>query len=258
MPLLKQFLLSDEQRNQVRDCLHIEEMTLEPDAFDGFVAFLECAIREYHHAPRKNTKGSVREELRALNDLASRKNPPVDEIRRHAAELSTEALQHIERHAELILPLMFKGQYYDGSLRNWAEHVASDAALIEAVVSLIPDGAKPVPGRNRGKDKRSRDKMSPTILGVTLGAGEEANKKGRPRDDEQLALVRHLADCCERYTGQFPDVQRTDRSGFGSLVHAVFQWCGLSYDAAMYSLRQYADELQAVYGVNPVDSGEEA
>ena len=49
-----------------------------------------------------------------------------------------------------------------------------------------------------------------------------------------------------RATNKAPTAGRSDKSGFGDLVHSVFQWVGLQEGTATYALRQYwADVTQA-------------
>jgi hypothetical protein len=80
------------------------------------------------------------------------------------------------------------------------------------------------------------------IMGEVRGAGARDHKGGAPTNDAGLQLVTHLAlDWC-RATGEEPSRGRSDRSGFGDLVHSVFQWLDLSEDsteAAAYALRRF-------------------
>lgn len=80
------------------------------------------------------------------------------------------------------------------------------------------------------------------IVGEQVDADGQLRRDGRPRDDEQISLVRHIFYAWERATGEFPSVKRSDQ-GIGRLAHDVFEWCGLDYEQAEYSLRQYGDEV---------------
>jgi len=225
----KRFGLLSEHRDEARRCLHEGGHKVSNEKFGEFLVALENAINEYHHAERGSTRSMVRAELKSLLALTRWRKPHLDKIREACLGLSREAFFVLERHAARIIPSMFPENHFDGSLRDWIEHIAPDGVLIEAIRALIEVRAVPT-------------RTEPLIIGEQLDENGRLRREGRPREDEQLSLVRHIFHAWETVTGEFPDVKRSDR-GIGRLVHDVFDWCGLRYEQATYSLRQYCEEV---------------
>ena len=96
--------------------------------------------------------------------------------------------------------------------------------------------------RSRGGGKRSAARLEPRILGRVSGSREGGPAGGRPRHVAQGELIRNLALDWIRATGCEPSPGRSDQSGFGDLVHSVFQW--LDESAPDQALRRYWTEVQ--------------
>jgi hypothetical protein len=130
-----------------------------------------------------------------------------------------------------------------GGIRAWAA-IASDEALVRAIQTLPPvTGVVAAQGRSRGGGKRSRSRVEPSIYRVARGADNRIAGSGRRTYlDFKFLLIGRLAIAWERATGDFPSAGRSDETGFGDLVHSVFQWLGMDGQAE-YALRQYWKEF---------------
>lgn len=58
----------------------------------------------------------------------------------------------------------------------------------------------------------------------------------------------HLAMDWLRASGETPKPGRSDGTGFGDLVHSVFQWLSLPKGSAPYVLRQYWAAVRKLKG----------
>jgi hypothetical protein len=155
------------------------------------------------------------------------------------------AIQELNYRAEIILPRLFAGESAADGFLAWAK-TAEDSKLVTALGALSADGANTVTGRSRGDGKRDGQRLAPRVLGLVRGAQERKPKGGRPREDTRQALVVFLRCDWTLSTGEEPAPGRSDASGFGDLVHSVFQWLEISEDtteAATYALRRYWDEV---------------
>jgi hypothetical protein len=102
-----------------------------------------------------------------------------------------------------------------------------------------------VRGRSRGRDKRSSDHWEPVIMGrfhgepVDTHASQRApstshvDEGGRPLKEAEYDLVMRLAIDWLHATAKRPQPCRSDETGFGDLVHSVFQWMGLRNKSAI-------------------------
>ena len=109
--------------------------------------------------------------------------------------------------------------------------------LVEALRVLSADGGRIVPGRSRGGGKRSKSRLEPRISRQVRGTGTMAPTGGRPKNADQDTLVMHLAIDWYQATGERPEQGRSDATGFGELVHSVFDWLGEL--GATQALRRY-------------------
>jgi hypothetical protein len=122
-------------------------------------------------------------------------------------------------------------------LHEWA-CTADREKLIRVAQAISGEGARVVPGRSRGPGKRSAPRVEPMIRGEVRGDGAARDHGGRPRNDALQDLILQLAGEWLYATGELPKAGRSDKTGFGDLVHKVFQWCG-EPEAATHALRQY-------------------
>src|ERR1041384_6479909 len=131
-------------------------------------------------------------------------------------------------------PRLYGGCFAPGSVMNllspernyarfleWAER-AEGQSLVTALRVMTATGAKMVQGRSRGAGKRSSLRQEPQILGVIRGTGAASNHGGRPRNEGHQSLVMRLALAWFTATNESPKPGRSDKSGFGDLVHSVF------------------------------------
>ena len=174
--------------------------------------------------------------LRELWFLAHEEDPPVAVLRGRVARLPPKALSYIVSRAVHLIPRLFPGQSVDPDFVTWAAN-ATGPDLVKALCTLTANGGRIVPGRSRGGGKRSKSKLEPVIGGQVRGIAETAPSGRRPPHEDQDTLVMLLAiDWCQA-TGQRPAEGRSDATGFGELVHSVFDW--LDEAGATQALRRY-------------------
>jgi hypothetical protein len=94
--------------------------------------------------------------------------------------------------------------------------------------------------------------LEPVIMGEVRGAGTTRHRGGRPTNERHQTLVMHLALHWLTETGKPPTRGRSDSTGFGDLVHSVFQWLELP-DSAANRLRQYWDTVKAFKAREPLE-----
>jgi hypothetical protein len=173
-------------------------------------------------------------------------------VREEVQKLPREAIEYMARRARRVIPLLFPGTYSDAyrfdpperfaaQFLEWVE-AADDGKFIKAVRVLSSEGGRVVCGRSRGGGKRSPIRLEPVIMGIARGAGTHGLRDGAPTQDALHELVMHLALDWLHATDKAPKSGRSDSSGFGDLVHSVFQWLDVSEDSsetAAYALRRY-------------------
>lgn len=230
------FRLDVEQRNWAINCLR--KSGIEASAERELCQLIEGSVTQFL-AARAHSIGTDREAHDALRELwllAHEIDPPVGQLRALVSKLPEKALSYINSRAVHLIPRLFPGQSAGRSFQAWARD-AEGPDLVEAIRILSATGGQIVMGRSRGGGKRSRRKLEPMIAGQVRGTGDTAPKGGRPGHAEQDALVRNLAIDWYRATGQRPEAGRSDHTGFGDLVHSIFDWVG--EPGAVQALRRY-------------------
>ena len=252
------YRLDGEQRDRVRRCLAKEDIALRPDGFTRFVRDIEMSIDHFQRsAAGEGTHREAHDALRALRERCYLKNPPTRVLRDEVQKLPREAIEYMGRRARVLIPRFFSGTYgekcgFDPPERFVAQFLewvrtANDDKLVEALQRLSGEGGRGVPGRSRGGGKRSPSKLEPVIMGVARGAGSPGLRDGAPIKAAQHELVMSLAHHWLRTTGKAPKPRRSDSTGFGDLVHSVFQWLDASEDlgqSAAHALRRYWDTVK--------------
>jgi hypothetical protein len=215
------------------------------------------------------TYREVHDAIRELWRLASDADPPVGQIRAMIKASSDQVLRPFNDLARQEIPKYYAiGQIgrapanerggislaevealRAGGFRAWAV-IASGPALIWVIQTLLPAiGVIEVEGRSRGMGKRSPSRVEPIIMGTARGADKQmpSSKQmhiGGRRSilDFEFSLIGALVQAWERATGILPSAGRSDETGFGDLVHSVFQWLGMDGQAE-YALRRYWQEF---------------
>jgi hypothetical protein len=269
MPGTTGFRLDDEQRKQVYDCLKKAGTPL-IISLDKFIGRLESSIDHFRTAMGK---GTLREAHNALTDIArlSRESDPSPALLRvRLSSLPPKALEHVGRRARVVVPRLFPGDVIDGDpfepperfaarFLAWAAAAPPDK-LVMALRTLSTDGSggRWVKGKSRGHGKRSARRFEWRIFGVVRGAPEAKPEGGRPSGDARQELVMHLALDWRHATGQTPKPGRSGATGFGDLVHSVFQWLLNEEDdgteAATYALRKYWDNVRKLKRRPPLNN----
>jgi hypothetical protein len=243
--------LDEEQRDRLRRCLHRAVPRIPEAEFERFVlrvrramsAFLTDKQRMYVMTDRE-----VHDTIRDLWNLATDPDPSIGRIRARIREFPEQVMRRLDYRVQEVIPKLYDhgispsrvigkrtampradaAALRKGGFRMWAAR-ADDRVLIKAIMVPAPvTGAVIVPGRSRGKGKRSGPRIEPFIDGIARGKVDQMRRGGRPSDvDFKISLIGSLAHAWERTTGTFPSPGRSDRSPFGELVHCVFQWQGI-------------------------------
>jgi len=247
VPDIGGFRLDDEQRKWVHGCLKKADIPFgERFDLDGFVSRIEGTIDQFRRAVPRRIFREEHDALREIWLLTHKTDPNPARMRRLLSRLGRRARLALDCRAEIVIPRLFPGESVKGGFLAWAKQ-AENAKLVTALEALSADGGEIVKGRSRGEDKRSRPRLEPRVLGFVRGSAQRQPKGGRPSEDARQQLVMFLACDWQLATGQTPAVGRSDKSGFGDLVHSVFQWLEISDDpteAATYALRRYRDEVK--------------
>jgi predicted DNA-binding transcriptional regulator AlpA len=104
---------------------------------------------------------------------------------------------------------------------------------------MTAEGGRIVRGRSREGGKRSGRRLEPVIMSEVRGAGTARHRGGRPTSEQHQLLVMHLAVDWLGATSEPPERGHSDGTGFGDLVHSVFQWLRQPDGSAIYALRRY-------------------
>jgi hypothetical protein len=245
------FKLNDEHKSIVRDCLEKAEIKSVSSTFDELVNRIEESIKEFRSVKPTATDRETRDALRSVYLLAKDNDPSPGQLLARLQSLPQRVREYLDDRAASLIPKLFPGEVADKGFLKWAKSAKDDKflprteKLLRAFVSVSSEGAQIVEGRSRGDGKRSRDRLEPAIMGEVKGAKHHRSKGGRPRNDSHLRLIASLAGDWLHATGEMPTSGRSDETGFGNLVHCVFQWLGLvtkEHNAATYALRQYWTE----------------
>jgi hypothetical protein len=247
--VLAEYRLDDEQRAQMRDCLRRESTRLSSAEFGRFVADVGESVASFRATPPEGPFRAAHDALRALWLMAHEDDPPIGQLRARLTDLPPAAREDVGRRAPIVLkrrgidigsqPFGLPAQAFE-RLDAWAR-TADAGKLIAALRVLTAQGAQIVTGQSRGSGKRSRPRIEPQTMGTVRGS---ISAKGGGRPDAADAanrreLVMHLAIDWARATGAPPKSGRSDQTGFGGLVHAVFGWLNLPDGTASHALRSY-------------------
>jgi hypothetical protein len=252
------YRLDDERRDRIRDCLAKAQISLPNDRFEPLVRDIEASIDHFINAPLEGTFREAHNALRVLRKRCHLEKPPVRVLREELRKLPQPAIKYMGRRARVVIPRLFPGEIIGGSIFDPPDRLAArflawaisavDQKLVKALRILTAEGGRIVPGRSRGAGKRSRPRFEPSIMGEVRGAGTCDHKGGAPTGAALHDLVMHLALDWLRATEEPPKPGRSDRTGFGDLVHSVVQWCDLpgdSHEAAVYALRRYWNAMKS-------------
>lgn len=284
------FRLDDEQRARVKDCLKKAAVSLPHDRLERFVGSIEASIARFRATPPEASFRDAHDALRALWALAHEDDPAIGQLKGRLARLPAAARESIGWRAPIVLQQLLgvdlgspvgelQKQVFDRFLawtkmpeavqrpeppppppKALTERIVTLAGteltepvspppLVMALRVLTSSGARPVKGRSRGGGKRSGPRWEPIIMGEVRGAGTARHHSGRPTSDR--TLVMHLALDWLTETGQPPKPGRSDNTGFGDLVHSVFQWLELP-DSATNALRGYWDIVKKRKALEPI------
>lgn len=232
------YRLDDEQRARVGDCLTKEGQSLSQDRLKQLISGIEASIVHFRKAPPEGGPRDAHDALQQVWKLSHDDDQSPGRVRVRIQALPKEAIEYVDRRAPIVIPRLFPGEAPVGGFREWAA-TADPAKLIRATQVLSAQGARRVEGRSRGGGKRSGSRLEPEIMGEVRGAGAVRRRGGRPRNAAHRDLVMHLGIDWLNATGNAPKPGRSDRTGFGDLIHSVFQWLNLPKGSAAHALRQY-------------------
>lgn len=228
------FQLDDEHRSRLRDCFRKDGIQLSPEDANNFARSIELSIISFLKQKGDST-ATHREAFDALRDvwlLSQQDDAPVGQLRARLYGVPRTAVDYLVMRARQVIPTPFDS---DVAFLAWAKD-ADDNSLVDTIRLLGADGAKRV-SRSRGGGTRSSDRVEPLIFGKARGAGDGTHRGGRRSHHARDALVAHLAIDWDLATDSEPSPGRSDRSGFGDLVHSLFQW--LDEPSPDQALRRY-------------------
>jgi hypothetical protein len=240
MPSDAEFSLDDEQRSIVRDCLKKAGVSTTGAKFENLVDKIEASVRLFRSMTPEPSFRQIHDALRALWLLAHDNDASPALIRARLSKLPAAALRYMDDRARHIIPNFFPGHSIEDGFLAWAK-AAKPQQLIEAVAVISAHGARVVFGRSRGGGKRSGRRLEPLILGEVRGGTDHRRQGGRPPARRRDQLVMHLALDWYTATEAMPKAGRSDRTGFGDLVHAVFDWN--DEPGAAQALRRYWSQV---------------
>jgi hypothetical protein len=168
---------------------------------------------------------------------------PVAQLRARIKTLPRRAIDFIDGRAPTVSRRLFRRKPPITRFQEWATD-ADPKKLIRMTQVLSAQGGRWVMGRSRGSGKRSYPRWEPQIIGEVRGAGPGDHRGGAPSDNGLIDLIGFLAMDWQLATGSRPKPGRSDKTGFGDLVHSVFQWLRLPEGAATYALRRYWSDLK--------------
>jgi hypothetical protein len=185
------FLLDDEHRNRIGDCVRKDDIQLNYQGIVDFAHNIETSIVTFLKA-KANTRGSYRQARDALRDLWRLSHEADDDIsvrllRARLLRLPKLALDYLDMRARLTSPELFDS--VDFAFLAWAEKADAEK-LVEMIHILSADGARLV---SRSRGKRSRASLEPVIWG----------QAPRCRTHDQLQAP--------RARGDLPQARRPDR-----------------------------------------------
>jgi hypothetical protein len=282
--------LDNEQRARVTVCLRKEALSLPPDRLEQFISGIEASIAHFRATPPEASFRDAHDALRALRTLAHEDDPPIGQLKARLARLPPEARASIGRRAPTVMrrlgfdlgsPAGELPEHAFNRFLRWtttpeavqlpepppplpkalAEKLAALAGaepvslppLVTTLRVLSSHGARPVEGRSRGGGKRSAPRLEPMIMGEVRGAGTARHRGGRPTNERDQTLVMHLALDWLTATCKSPKRRRSDKTGFGDLVHSVFQWLSSPEGTATYALRKYWAAAKAFEAREPLE-----
>lgn len=235
-----------------------ERIPLPKDRFAWLIGDIERSIDQFQrNAEGKGTFREAHDALRALWQRCDLEEPPIKVLREEIQKLPRTAIEQLGRRARVVILQLFDGESIEDDVSDspdrladrFLEWVASadDEKFVIALRNLSSEGERRVLGRSRGGGKRSRPRVEPVIMGVARGAGAHDLRGGAPTEDAVHDLVMLLAFDWLRATDKAPNSGRSDRTGFGDLVHSVIQWLNVSGDSsevAAYALHRYWDAVK--------------
>ena len=180
-----------------------------------------------------------------LFELSHDEDPSVALLRNRIRDFPIGAIGWVDERVPFVGARLFPSEPPITRYQEWA--IGADGENLRLVTqALSARGARIIRGRSRGAGKRSGDRLQPEIMGEARGAGTADHKGGAPTGKAELELIGFLAFDWHRATGQRPKPGRSGKTGFGDLVHSVFQWLNPPVGDASYALRRYwADIAQA-------------
>jgi hypothetical protein len=258
------FRLDNEQCARVEDCLRKEALSLPPDRLEHFIGSIEASIAHFRATPPEATFRDAHDALRDLWKLSHDDDPSIGQLRARLKALPNKAIEQLGRRARAVIPRLFAGETigdepFDPPERlgarflEWAAN-ADGQKLATALQMMTAEGGRIIQGRSRGGGKHSRLRLEPMSMGEVRGTGATRHRGGRQRNEGQQNLVMHVAIDWLNATGEAPKPGRSDRTGYGDLVHSVFQWLNLPEGSAAHALRQYWADVEKQKAREPMIS----
>jgi hypothetical protein len=233
------YRLDTEQCARLRDCLKNARQALTKERLEKLIREVEVSINDFHATTPRGTFRSAHDALRELWLLSQGTDDDrsVAVLRARISALPRAAVEYLDGRIPIVGDSLFPDEGPMTRFQKWAA-TADPEKLIRVTRAISAGGSEIVEGRSRGVGKRSALRLEPEIMGEVRGAGAVRDRGGRPRNEDQQNLIMDLAFDWLHATGELPKAGRSDKSGFGDLVHSVFQWLDMP-NAAAHALRNF-------------------
>jgi hypothetical protein len=143
------YLLDDEQRRRVRDCLTKEGLILSSDRVEGLMGAIEQSMALFISLSPGDTFRQAHDRLIQLWEMSHHNDPKTGVIRGRIQCLPKSAVDYLDRRWPRISSTLFPDERSTQTFQDWAQ-TASAAKLIQALHVITAEGAKVTEGRSRG------------------------------------------------------------------------------------------------------------
>lgn len=223
----RSFSLDEERIAQVRGCFARERVPLSGPALKEVVSGIENAVARWNEETRDVALEQARRLLwkRVFKEL-DRDSPRGERLREMVARLPDKDCRTISKNASMWLARQFPRTSYKGDFAAWAPRAPLEE-LVWTLRTCFAVRSQWNSGRTRANGRRDKGFLEPSF---------HSSSGGRPRRGA-AGLFEELRELWKVTVGAYPTWTRSARTGFGELVHIVFEECGLDFEQALYALR---------------------
>ena len=247
---MRKFVLGLDHVSLIGDCLRSENIRLSSSQMTAFVSDIREDTATFEKAKEETKRfRETHNQLRRLWEVAADESPQLELLLEAIRDLSRDATAYVNRRFPNVMERLLGEQPKEIDFKSWAQTAGAETlARVSRLVAA--EGAEIVPGRSRGRGKRSRPRVAPVVMGITRGNSTGAPHGGRPNNELMIELIMRLALSWLGATGKEPKRGRGDNTGFGNLVFLVFEGLCLldkeGEESGVHALRQYWSRVRRV------------